>query len=893
VSGVKTTCPYCGVGCGIVGEAGEGRALKIAGDEEHPANFGRLCSKGAALASTVGLEGRLLHPEINGRRVSWAKAIRHVARGFARTIDRHGPDSVAFYVSGQLLTEDYYAANKLMKGFIGSGNIDTNSRLCMASAVAAHVQAFGADLVPGCYEDLELADLVVFAGHNAAWTHPVLARRMEGARAARGQHWIAIDPRRTDTAELCDLHLALRPQTDVRLWNGLLAWLEARSALDPDFLRARVSGADETLAALARDDQSLDAVAADCDLQPSDLLAFYEAFAATPRAVTLFSQGSNQSAQGVAKALAVINAHLATGKIGKPGAAPFSVTGQPNAMGGREVGGMATTLAAHMPFTPETCARLARFWGSTQVAAAPGLKAVDMFEAVGDGRIKAIWVMATNPVVSLPDAGSVAKALAGCPLVVVSEAMAATDTAAFAHVKLPALAWGEKDGTVTNSERRISRQRPLFAPPGEARADWRIVADVACAMGFADAFGWKTPGDVFREHARLTAFENGGTRPLSLAALAAPAPQKYELMAPVQWPPKSAAEGTARLFEDGVFATPDGRARMVPVRQTPLARPATPAFPLLLNTGRVRDHWHTLTRTGLAPELCRHAPEPVVDIHPDDAAAAGLKRGTLTRLVTPFGEAVAPARLTEAQRRGEVFLPMHWTAQFAPAGRAGPLIGPERDPVSGQPQFKTTPARLSAYRETWRGFLIDRRGHSAPVGLDLIWRRVPQSDCHLHEFAGRGDAAERQALAKAFPPAAGCEVLSLDDVSGAVRRASLKGGRLQSVLCLAPIPLRLPPREWLIQRFADMALGAGDRRFLLAGWAPDAVDEGPTVCACRTVGRRTIERAIEGGAADVDAIGAATGAGVTCGSCRPELGRMLSAAAIKAPAIHKVLEPLS
>ncbi|HEX4097604.1 MAG TPA: molybdopterin-dependent oxidoreductase, partial [Caulobacteraceae bacterium] len=513
--GVRTTCPYCGVGCGISASPGEGRSVTVAGDQAHPANFGRLCSKGLALGSTVGLEGRLLEPVIGGRTVGWPEATAFVARRLNETIARHGPDSVAFYVSGQLLTEDYYAANKLMKGFIGSANIDTNSRLCMASAVVAHQQAFGADLMPGCYEDLELAELVVFAGHNAAWTHPVLFRRMEQARA-KGQRWIAIDPRRTDTAEMADLHLQLAPQTDVRLWNGLCAWLIARGLCDDRFLAAHTAGLPALAQALEADDHSPAAVAADCGIAEADLLAFFRMFAEAPRTVSLFSQGSNQSAQGVAKGQALINAHLLTGRIGKPGACPFSITGQPNAMGGREAGGMSSILAAHMGFDEPSRARVGRFWGSDRIAARPGLKAVDMFDQVRQGRIKAIWIMATNPAVSLPDSGRVREALARCPLVIVSDCMAGTDTVQLAHVKLPALAWGEKDGTVTNSERRISRQRPLFAPPGQARPDWRIVAEVGVAMGFADAFGWRTPREVFREHARLTAYENDGSRTLDL-----------------------------------------------------------------------------------------------------------------------------------------------------------------------------------------------------------------------------------------------------------------------------------------------------------------------------------------------------------------------------------------
>lgn len=876
-SGVRTTCPYCGVGCGVSGQAGDGRALSVGGDATHPANLGRLCSKGTALGSTVHLQGRLLHPMIGERTVGWDAATAAVAEAFTRVIEQHGPDSVAFYVSGQLLTEDYYAANKLMKGFIGSGNIDTNSRLCMASAVAAHKQAFGADLVPGCYEDLDLADLVVFSGHNAAWTHPVLFRRMEQARS-RGQRWIVIDPRRTDTAEGADLFLPLAPQTDVRLWNGLLAWMDVHGGVDRSYVAAHVDGFGDVLRALAADDQSLEAVARDCGLPPEAVLGFYAAFAETEKVVTLFSMGANQSAQGTAKGLAILNAHLASGKIGKPGAAPFSITGQPNAMGGRETGGMATTLAAHMDFSREERDRVGAYWNTPKIASRPGLKAVDMFEAVHDGRIKAIWIMATNPAVSLPAASRVREALAACPFVAVSDVMTDTDTMAFAHVKLPALAWGEKDGTVTNSERRISRQRALFPAPGEARADWKIVADVAGAMGFDRAFGWETPADVFREYAALTRFENGGRRMLDLGPLADLSDAEYADLEPVQWP-VGPAGGTARLFEDGRFPTPDGRARMKPLKALGPARPVDAEFPLALNTGRVRDHWHTLTRTGLAPELCRHAPEPMVEVHPADAARFGLADGELARVETRAGGAVVTTKFSDRQRPGDIFLPMHWTDAFAPQGRCNPLVEAFTDPTSGQPEFKHTPARIAPYGETWRGFFVAREPQAAPEGLDLIWRRTPFEGCEVHEFAGRGGSEEREEVAAALLGQDDGEILAMDDPArGTVRRAILRHGRPDRVLVLTEMG-GLPVRGWIADRFLDETLSLADRAALLAGRAPGARDDGAIVCACFKVGARRLAAELADGARTVEALGAATGAGTNCGSCRPELARMIRQAA--------------
>ena len=483
---VRTTCPYCGVGCGVLVNLAADGEVSVRGDPDHPANNGRLCSKGAALAETVGLDGRLLAPEIHGRRASWDEALDLVAATFSRTIADFGPDSVAFYASGQLLTEDYYVANKLMKGFIGTANIDTNSRLCMASSVAGHRRAFGSDTVPVTYEDVELADLIVLVGSNLAWCHPVLYQRIAAAKQRRPEmRVVLIDPRETATADIADLRLPIRADGDVALFAGLLGWLAENGALDRAFIDAHTSGFDAALAA-ARP-ANLDQIAEHTGLEPGQLASFFTLFAAAAKVVTIFSQGVNQSSSGTDKVNAIINCHLATGGIGKPGAGPFSVTGQPNAMGGREVGGLANTLAAHMDIeNPTHRERVQRFWRSPRIAERPGLKAVDMFRALADGRVKALWIMATNPADSMPEAGLVEEALKRCPFVVVSDVVRDTDTVRHAHVRLPAAAWGEKDGTVTNSERRISRQRRFLPLPAAARPDWRIICDVAGRMGFAD-----------------------------------------------------------------------------------------------------------------------------------------------------------------------------------------------------------------------------------------------------------------------------------------------------------------------------------------------------------------------------------------------------------------------
>ncbi|WP_066723823.1 nitrate reductase [Sphingomonas pituitosa] len=848
---VRTTCAYCGVGCGIRATVTGARTVRIEGDPQHPANHGRLCSKGTHLGETVGLAGRLLHPMIGDRRATWDKALDLVARRFREAIAEHGPDSVAFYVSGQLLTEDYYVANKLMKGFIGSANIDTNSRLCMSSAVAGHMRAFGEDVVAGSYADIDAADLIVLVGSNTAWCHPVVYQRIMAARAERGARLVVIDPRRTETAEEADLHLALRPGSDVALFNGLLAHCRAEGLIDAENLDVP-EGFWDALGV----GHDLWSTAQTCDLTPADLQLFYQLFAAHPRTVTLFSQGINQSIRGTDQVNAILNLHLATGRIGTSGAAPFSITGQPNAMGGREVGGLASTLAAHRGFGAEDIADVGRFWAAPRMATRPGLKAVDLFRAVGEGRIKALWIMATNPAVSMPDAGRVREALAGCPFVVVSDVIAETDTSVHAHVRLPAAAWGEKDGTVTNSERTISRQRAFLPLPGEAKPDWWIITQVARRMGFRTAFPYDRPADIWREHARLTAYRNDGARMLDLRGRAAIGNHDYDALTPFQW--------RADPFADGRYPTPSGRARLVPVVQRPLDMPLRD-WPMTLNTGRYRDQWHSMTRTGLSPRLARHREEPLVEIHPEDAAGLGLADGALARVATPQGESLFRVAHHPGQRRGELFTPIHWTDRQARGGRTGLLARDIADPHSGQPGFKLSPARIASVAVDWRGFLIVQ-GETQPP--DCLWAtRVMVPGGVLYELAGIGDAA---ALDRALPP--GERIEASDPARGTRRVAVLRDGRLAAVLFVARVG-ELPGRDWLIAQL-DQPQGLQ----VLAGRAPGRrTDRGPIVCACFEVGLHSITAAIrDQRLADVAAVGAALRAGTNCGSCRPALARILS-----------------
>src|SRR6516225_582587 len=784
---IRTTCPYCGVGCGILATA-DGT---IAGDPEHPANRGRICSKGAALGETLGSTARLSHPQIRGRTTGWDEALDLVAETFRQTISAPGPDAVALYVSGQLLTEDYYIANKLMKGFIGSANIDTNSRLCMASSVAGHIRAFGEDVVPGCYDDIEAADLVVLVGSNAAWCHPVLYQRLVAARDAHGTRIVVIDPRRTATCEIADLHLALRPGTDVPVFAGLLVHLVETGCCDPAWTRSPAAGFAAALDAARGAAPSLPAVAATADLPVADLTRFYDCFALTERTVSLYSQGVNQSAAGTDKVNAIINCHLATGRIGRPGMGPLSLTGQPNAMGGREVGGLANQLAAHMGFAPADVDRVRRFWNASHMAIGPGLKAVELFDAVLDGSIKALWIIGTNPAASMPRAGRVREALGKCPFVVVSDCWP-TETTRLADVVLPALGWGEKDGTVTNSERCISRQRRFREPPGEACADWWMLAEVARRMGWGDGFAYGAPADIFREHAALSAFENDGNsrRVFDIGALQDISDAEYDAHLPVRWPmPRGLAVAQDRLFANGRFPTPDGKARFVAARYRPPTATPDNARPLILNTGRLRDQWHTMTRTGRVPRLMAHAGEPLLDIHSMDAERLGLAEGGLARIESRHGVTVLPVRCSANQRPGEVFAPMHWTDRFTSAGPIGRLVGAATDPISGQPELKATPVRMEAVTVMWRGILLRRTEVALSCG-PYYWARLPLPTGHAFSLAGwkplpTGRESEGWIANLLDARDAAERVIYADPGRGTFRYASIFRGRLDACLLLA------------------------------------------------------------------------------------------------------------
>ena len=854
----RTTCPYCGVGCGVL--AGADGTIK--GDPDHPANFGRLCSKGSALGETIDLDGRLLHPQIAGARADWDSALDLVAEKFSAAIRDHGPDSVAFYVSGQLLTEDYYVANKLMKGFIGSANIDTNSRLCMASSVAGHKRAFGTDTVPGTYADLEETDLIVLVGSNLAWCHPVLYQRIAAAKDARpNMRVVNIDPRRTATCDLADMHVRIAPDGDVALFNGLLAYLADHDKLDIDYVTAHVGGARAALAAARATDPL------DCGADPEDIARFFQLWAGTPKVVTVYSQGVNQSSSGTDKVGAILNCHLATGRIGTPGCGPFSVTGQPNAMGGREVGGLANMLVNHLDIENEAHRdTVQKFWNSPTICTQAGLKAVDLFDACASDKIKALWIMSTNPAVSMPDADKVAKAIRNAPFVAVSDIMARTDTGDLADVLLPAAGWGEKDGTVTNSERRVSRQRAFLPAPAEARPDWRIISDVAARMGFGAAFAYDTPADIFAEYIALDAAARPFARDLDLSIFA---DVDYDNLVPTQWP-----QNDARFFADGTFYHADGKARMLAV-QAPITQMAVPTLnTLTLNTGRNRDQWHTMTRTGKAATLGAHLAEPYLELHPDDAAKAGVVHGDLVAVQNALGRTILRALVTERVAQGHPFAPMHWTRQTARGGTVNSVIASVTDPFSGQPALKRGSVSVSLFKAEWYGFLACLAQPVADTSYAAISRTTTGWQVEMADIGTPEDWVERVRDITQLPDAT-ASVLE-DSIQGTIRVALCEKDILQAVFYASPNPVVLSRTAAI----AHVGTPTPPLAALAGRMGQDQPDPGPVVCACFNVGQNTLQAAVDAGERSVKALGAVTCAGTNCGSCKPELARLVAQAAL-------------
>ena len=861
MTAVCSTCPYCGVGCGvsISADADEAAERTIVGDAEHPSNQGKLCIKGTNLAATLVPEGRLTSPFVGSSRASWDAAIRAVAQGFKETVDRYGPDSVAFYLSGQLLTEDYYVANKLMKGYIGSANVDTNSRLCMSSAVVAHKRAFGEDVVPCDYDDLEKCDLVVLVGSNAAWAHPVLYQRIEARRMTGQLKVVVIDPRRTQTAEGADIFLQINPGSDVALFNGLLTYLHTHDCCDRDFVDKATDGFDAALVSAGRDAAGASSV---CGVSCDDLRAFYQTFARSERTVTLFSQGVNQSVQGVDKGNAIINCHLATGRIGKPGSGPFSITGQPNAMGGREVGGLANQLAAHMDFDPVSVDRVGRFWGTDCVARKPGLKAVEMFDALHEGQIKAIWIMGTNPAASLPNLAAVRRGLRECPLVVMSDCIAETDTAQFADIRLPALGWGEKDGTVTNSERVVSRQRGFLSGPELARADWDVICAVAREMGFEDGFGYTHPSEIFAEHTALTAFENEGERCLNLSHLTTSDRAQYDALAPSRWP------FGRKPFNDRQFSTKNRRAQFLPVEVKEPASLPEREGDLVMNTGRLRDQWHTMTRTGLVPQLFQRDWLPSLDIHPTDAQRLEIEDGDLVSVRNAQDEISLIAQFTDQVCPGQVFAPIHWTDQFSGQACVGTLVNPVVDPLSGQPESKHTIVQVTRVSVAeWVSVVAEDRRHTELMlesARVKFWARVPAENVS-YLLLGLSEPNVAESLLSSD------EIVTYRDKS--LRRVLGRWHGEEVWLLHAGSDWRKLPGAQRLERLFDRDVPDWQKLSSFDGKSPDS---SPLVCSCYEVSRDKIGDAITQGCRTIEELGQALKCGTNCGSCRPDVQTILN-----------------
>jgi assimilatory nitrate reductase catalytic subunit len=833
-----------------------------------------LCVKGAALAETLTPEGRLLHPVYQGEKIDWNSALDLVAQKLGATRREYGPDSIAFYLSGQLLTEDYYVANKLMKGFLGSANVDTNSRLCMSAAVASYQRAFGADFVPCSYRDLETCDLLVVVGSNAAWTHPVVYQRIVEARKANpGKRIVVIDPRRTATSETADIHLQVAQGSDAYIFVGLLNYLLGTGSVDQGFVDEHTQGLEQAASIAAPLDTAQVAAVTGVDLE--DIEQFYRLFADTGKVVTLYSQGINQSATGADKCNAIINCHLATGRLGRPGMGPFSITGQPNAMGGREVGGLATQLAAHMGFDEDSVKRVESFWDAPDIARQPGYKAVDMFRAAATGDIRFLWIMATNPAVSLPDTAQAREALRNCEFVVVSDCVGDTDTAAYADVLLPAQGWGEKNGTVTNSERCISRQRALVPPLGEARPDWWIVAQVAQRLGFGKAFDYRHPAEIFAEHARLSGYENDGGRDFDISGLASLGLSQYEQLQPTYWP-CPAEERTGAPIADGRYFTASGRANFVPVRPV-LPQPQTESSrQLVLNTGRLRDQWHTMSRTGRVPRLMRHRDYFSVSVSPGDAQAHGVTDADLVVLQNGHGSVTALLHIDNTLPSGQVFSPIHWNDQFSGDACVNRLIPPLTDPVSGQPQLKYARVSLSRLPVAAWGLLLTRSLPELPALP--YWSRVVVPGGYLTLVAMRAEeqvSDARDQLLAAFQSPALRRINYSDASAGDYREAGIVNDELVYAFYVNSERARLPDRDWLSAGFT--ALRPEDAAQLLAGLDPGTASKGRLICTCWEIGEREITRAVKAGACSVERLGEQLRCGTQCGSCIPEIRRMLLA----------------
>ncbi|HET7480422.1 MAG TPA: nitrate reductase [Rubrobacteraceae bacterium] len=727
---VKSTCPYCGVGCGVEAGLENGRMVQIRGDKSHPANFGKLCPKPTGLPEALSSPDRLIYPQrrtASGdlKRVSWDEALAEISWKLEGTIEQHGPEAAAFYISGQLLTEDYYAVNKLAKGFLGVNNVDSNSRLCMSSAVAAYTGAFGTDGPPSAYADIAFAECVLLWGSNTADCHPITFGRIKRRKKDPAVSVIVIDPRRTATAEIADLHLPIKPGTDLALANAMLCVLIEEGFVDRDFVERRTSGFEAT--AETAYEWTPRKAARVCGVAAEDIVRAARMFGEAKAALSMWTMGVNQSTVGTLKNRAIINLHLATGNIGKPGAGPFSLTGQPNAMGGREVGGLAHLLPGYRLIANEEHRReVEEAWGVEpgSISEKPGLPATEIFRALEDGRAKFLWIAATNPAASMPDLARTRRALENAEFVVVQDAYP-TETTAYADLILPVAQWGEKTGTMTNTERRVSIVEKVVEPPGEARPDWEIFAATARKMGFEDDFAWQNSAEVYEEYKELTRDTVVDVTGLSHARLR---------RGPVQWPVPETLPflelparpmmertrdingehpGTPRLYANKKFNTPDSRARFEPTPHQELHEPPTESYPLTLSNGRIKNQWHTMTRTGRSEKLMRDLDGPFVEVHPEAAGDAGIKDGESARISSARGSFVARVVVTEDIEASTVFAPFHWGDLWTDGGSLNNTTHDAADPISKQPELKGAAVRLEPASRYESADVATRNGANA------------------------------------------------------------------------------------------------------------------------------------------------------------------------------------
>ncbi|MEN3109936.1 molybdopterin-dependent oxidoreductase [Uliginosibacterium paludis] len=894
----KATCPYCGVGCGVIIQHDGARVIEVRGDPAHPANFGRLCTKGSTLHFTARPESRLLYPSLRKARdlprsrVSWDDALDAAAERFASVIKESGPDAVGFYLSGQLLTEDYYVFNKLVKGLIGTNNVDTNSRLCMSSAVAAYKQTLGADAPPCAYEDFDHTDCLLIAGANPAFAHPIAFRRIEAARAARpGMKMIVVDPRRTDTAASADLHLAILPGTDIWLFNAMLHVLIAEGRVNAPWIEAHTEGFDalrEHLRAITPE-----VAAKVCGVPAEDILTAARWWGEAAAPLSLWCMGLNQSHHGTHNGTALIALSLALGKIGQPGCGPFSLTGQPNAMGGREVGGLSNLLSAHRDLAnPEHRAEVAALWGVPSVPEKPGLSAIEMFEAVRAGKIRALWIACTNPAHSMPSQALIREAMEQCEFVVVQEAWGNTETAKYADLLLPARTWAEKEGTVTNTERRITHVNPAITAPGETRADWVIARDFALRLGHrlghastARLFDYPSAESVFQEHVESTRGRDLDITGLSYAVLDEHGPQ--------QWPfPEGAQTGRVRLYADGKFASANGKARFVIPAEALTAESVDEAFPLRLTTGRLRDQWHGMSRTGKAARLYSHTDEASIDLHPVDLQRAGIDDGELIRVSSRRGSVILRARSAAEIRSGHAFVAMHWGRNLLSSSGANELTLNALDPFSKQPELKHAAIRIEKVELPCQALLM-RSAVYADAANGLALERLAALEPWLRRFdyasaslAGREfpSVVLRIANATPIPPEwleeldalmdlQGGQCLSYADTGrGISKRALIEEGLLTGLRLTGETAAAVWLKDLMVERSATDAL----RRWILAPLATPPVSgnsRGRIVCTCMNVSENEIRTAVAGGA-DFAKLQETLKCGTSCGSCVPEVRRL-------------------